>query len=118
MVVVGLLVCGECGRSMLAGGLHQVKAKGGAVKGQRHFRCRRPGNVSTGCGMTMAAEPLEAWVEATVLAKVTPQVWRRLRSARARRAPQDAGTAEADSVVLARRFGAGELLEVEWNAAR
>jgi len=114
----GFLVCGECGRSMLAGGHHQVKAKGGIVKRQRHYRCRRPGNVSTGCGMTMAAEPLEAWVEAAVLAKVTPQLWRRLRSARTRRAPRDVESAEADLVVLARRFGAGELLEVEWNAAR
>ena len=66
----------------------------------------------------MAAEPLEAWVEAAVLAKVTPQLWRKLRSARARRTPRDAGSAEADLIVLARRFGAGELLEAEWNAAR
>ena len=34
------------------------------------------------------------------------------------RTPRDAESAEADLVVLARRFGAGELLEVEWNAAR
>jgi hypothetical protein len=114
----GFLVCGECGRSMLAGGHHRVKAKGGVVKRQRHYRCRRPGNVSTGCGMTMAAEPLEAWVEAAVLAKVTPQLWRKLRSNRARQTPRAAESAEADLVVLARRFGAGELLEVEWNAAR
>jgi len=75
-------------------------------------------HVSTGCGMTMAAEPLEAWVEAAVLAKVTPQLWRKLRSARARRTPRDVESAEADLVVLARRFGAGELLEAEWTAAR
>ena len=92
---------------MLAGGHHQVKAKDGVVKRQRHYRCRRPGNVSTGCGMSMAAEPLEVWVEAAVLAKVTPQLWRQLRSARARRTPRDADSAEADLVVLARRFGAG-----------
>ena len=49
---------------------------------------------------------------------MTPQLWRKLRSARARRTPRDAESAEADLVVLARRFGAGELLEVEWNAAR
>ena len=103
---------------MLAGGHHQVKAKGGEVKRQRHYRCRRPGNVSTGCGMSMTAEPLEAWVEAAVLAKVTPQLWRKLRSARALRTPRDAESAEADLVVLARRFVAGELLEAEWNTAR
>jgi hypothetical protein len=103
---------------MMSGGHHQVKSKGGAIKRQRHYRCARPGNVPTGCGTTMAAEPLEKWVEAAVLAKVTPQLWRKLRSARARRAPHDAEAAEADLVVLARRFGAGELLEVEWNAAR
>jgi DNA invertase Pin-like site-specific DNA recombinase len=114
----GFLMCGKCGQSMLAGGHHQVKAKGGIVKRQRHYRCARPGNLSTGCGTTMAAKPLEAWVEAAVLAKVTPQRWRKLRSARARRAPSDAEAAEADLVLLARRFGAGELLEVEWNAAR
>jgi Resolvase, N terminal domain len=34
----GFLVCGDCGRSMLAGGHHQVKAKGGVVKRQRHYR--------------------------------------------------------------------------------
>ena len=112
----GFLVCGECGRSMLAGGHHQVKAKGGVVKRQRHYRCRRP--EGAGCGMSMTAEPLEAWVEAAVLAKVTPQLWRKLRSARARRTSRDAESAEADLVVLARRFGAGEVLEVEWNAAR
>ena len=66
----------------------------------------------------MSAEPLQAWVEAAVLAKVTPQLWRKLRSASTRRAPRDAESAEADLVVLARRFGAGELLEAEWNAAR
>ena len=66
----------------------------------------------------MTAEPLEPWVEAAVLAKVTPQLWRQLHSARARRTPPDAESAAADLVVLARRFGAGELLEVEWNAAR
>ena len=114
----GFLVCGKCGQSMLAGGHHQVKAKGGIVKRQRHYRCARPVNLSTGCGTTMAAEPLEAWVAAALLAKVTPQLWRKLRSARARRAPNDADAAEADLVVLARRFGAGELLEVEWNSAR
>jgi hypothetical protein len=32
--------------------------------------------------------------------------------------PRDAESVEADLVVLARRFGAGELLEAEWNAAR
>jgi len=114
----GFLVCGKCGQSMLAGGHHQVKAKGGIVKRQRHYRCARPGNLSTGCGTTMAAEPLEAWVEAAVLTRVTPQLWRKLRSARARRKPRDSEAAEADLVALARRFGAGELLEVEWNAAR
>jgi hypothetical protein len=66
----------------------------------------------------MAAEPLEAWVEAAVRAKVTPQLLRKLCSVRACRAPHDAEAAEADLVVLARRFGAGELLEAEWNAAR
>ena len=114
----GFLVCGKCGQSMLAGGHHQVKAESGIVKRQRHYRCARPGNLSTGCGTTMAADPLEAWVEAALLAKVTPQFWRKLRSARARRAPRDVDAAEADLVLLARRFGAGELLEVEWNAAR
>jgi Recombinase zinc beta ribbon domain len=107
----GLRVCGKCGQSMLSGGHHQVKSTGGVIKRQRHYRCARPGNVPTGCGTTMAAEPLEAWVEAAVLAKVTPQLWRKLRSAHARRAPHDAEAAEADLVVLARRFGAGELLE-------
>jgi hypothetical protein len=114
----GLLVCGRCGQSMLSGGHHQVKSKGGVITRQRHYRCARPGNVPTGCGTTMAADPLEAWVEAAVLARVTPQLWRKLRSARARRAPRDADAAEADLAVLARRFGAGELLEVEWDAAR
>ncbi len=114
----GLLVCGRCGQSILAGGHHQVKAKGRSLKRQRHYRCARPGNLSTGCGTTMAAEPLEEWVEAALLAKVTPQLWRTLRSTRTRRAPRDVAAAEADLVVLARRFGAGELLEVEWNAAR
>jgi hypothetical protein len=114
----GFLVCGRCGQSMLAGGHHQVKTKGGFVKRQRHYRCARPGNLSTGCGTTMAAEPLEGWVEAELLAKVTPQLWRKLRSARARRTPGDVYAAEADLVMLARRFDAGELLEVEWNAAR
>lgn len=117
-LLTGLLVCGKCGQSLAAGGHHQVKAKGGAIKRQRHYRCARPGNMRTGCGTTMAAEPLEAWVESAVLAKVTPQMWRKLRSARARRAPRDADAAEADLIVLARRFGAGEILEVEWNAAR
>jgi Resolvase, N terminal domain/Recombinase zinc beta ribbon domain len=114
----GFMVCGRCGQSMRAGGHRQVKAKGGGMKLQRHYRCARPGNRSNGCGATMAAEPLEDWVEAQVLAKVTPQLWRKLRSARTRRAPHDAVAAEADLVALARRFGAGELLEVEWNAAR
>jgi site-specific DNA recombinase len=86
----GLLMCGKRGQSMLSGGHHQVKAKGGVIKRQRHYRCARPGGVATGCGTTMAAEPLEAWVEAAVLAKVTPQLWRKLRSARARRPPNDA----------------------------
>ena len=117
-LLTGLLVCGKCGQSVAAGGEHEVKAKGGIIKRQRHYRCARPGNMRTGCGTTMAADPLEGWVEAAVLATVTPQIWRKLRSARARRAPRDADAAEADLVVLARRFGAGELLEVEWNAAR
>jgi hypothetical protein len=68
--------------------------------------------------MSMTAEPVEAWVEAAVLAKVTPQLWRKLHSARARQIPGDADSAEADLIVLTRRFGAGDLLEPEWNAAR
>ena len=66
----------------------------------------------------MAAEPLEAWVEERCSPRCRPQAWRKLRSGRARRAPRDTEAAEADLVALARRFGAGELLEVEWNAAR
>jgi hypothetical protein len=55
----------------------------------------------------MTAEPLEAWVEARVLENVSPELWRRLRSTRTRRAPTDFAAAEADLVMLARRFGAG-----------
>ena len=76
-LLTGLLVCGKCGQSVAAGGEHQVKAKGGIIKRQRHYRCARPGNMRTGCGTTMAADPLEGWVEAAVLATVTPQMWRK-----------------------------------------
>ena len=118
-LLTGLLVCGKCGQSVAAGGDHRGEGKG---------RRRSSVNVTTaaldrgtcGPGAARRWQPIRSkrWVEAAVLATVTPQMWRKLRSARARRAPRDADAAEADLVVLARRFGAGELLEVEWNAAR
>jgi hypothetical protein len=114
----GLLVCGRCGRPMMSAGRRKVKAKGGAVRFQRHYRCARVRNETTGCGAGIYADPLEAWVEEQVLAAISPQRWRTLRAARARGPVVDTGRVEGDLAALARRYGAGDLLEVEWNAAR
>jgi DNA invertase Pin-like site-specific DNA recombinase len=114
----GLLVCGRCGRPMMSAGRRKVKAKGGAVRFQRHYRCARVRNETTGCGAGISADPLEAWVEEQVLAAVSPQRWRTLRAACARGPVVDTGRVEGDLAALARRYGAGDLLEVEWNAAR
>ena len=114
----GFTVCGRCGQSMLAGGRRKVKANGGTDRAQRYYRCARVRNHTTGCGATIAADAFEAWVEERVLATVSPARWQQLRSGRTRQRVVDTGAVEADLAALARRYGAGDLLEVEWNAAR
>ena len=47
-----------------------------------------------------------------------PARWEQLRSGRTRKPDLETGAVEADLAALAHRYGAGDLLEVEWNAAR
>ena len=65
-----------------------------------------------------AADAIEAWVEARVLDTVSSARWQQLRTGRTRQRFVDTEAVEADLAALARRYGAGDLLEVEWNAAR
>jgi Recombinase zinc beta ribbon domain len=109
----GLLVCGRCGRPMMSAGRRKVKAKAGVVKLQRHYRCVRVCNETTGCGAGISADPLEGWVEEQVLAAMSAQRWRTLRAGRSRGPVVDVGRVENDLAALARRYGAGDLLEVE-----
>ena len=78
----GFTVCGRCGQPMMAGGHRKVKAKGGANRAQRYYRCARLRNKTTGCGATMVADAIEAWVEERVLDTVSPARWQQLRSRR------------------------------------
>lgn len=114
-LLTGIAVCGECGTPLIAA--RQARRHGGAVPA---YSCPHPTRPGGGCGRVHAtAEHVDAEVVARLHARVAsggfpdvdddPEVgeWQRRLAA-----------AEERLATLATRWGAGEITEIEWRAAR
>jgi DNA invertase Pin-like site-specific DNA recombinase len=107
-----MLRCGRCGST-----LHVSRRSDGAAC----YQCgMTPGRVNCG-GIAVAAEPVEACVEAALLARIdTPKVTRAIakKTAAPKTAGDDLGALEADLAALSELFGSGNISRREWLAAR
>jgi site-specific DNA recombinase len=107
-LLTGLLVCGRCGSSMLAGNNN----------GKRAYACRRAPGFE-GCGkLAVIAGPVEELVVESVLTAVdTPKLAEAVREQAGTTNP-DLTALEARLADLAAMYAAGDMTKAEWLSAR
>ena len=109
--LAGLLVCGECHKTLR--GMRRDN-------GKRRFACP-PGPSHSGCGrIEVNAEPVETYMAELLFAMIdTPALAaRRERQARQRNRVDSPSLLEDELAELAAMRGRGELTTAEWRAAR
>lgn len=112
-LLTGLLVCGNCGDPL----------NSGKNNGLRAYRCSRAEGKRNGCGLSIAAEPLEDHVVAEVAAKLdTPGFLSALHADQDATATaedyREVVTIEGKLTELADEWAADRLTMAEWKTAR
>ena len=114
-LLTSIAMCGapDCGLPMGAG-----QATPAAM--YRCARVRRPFMSGPPCGLQIVRDGLDAYVEQRLLARVTPDMWQRMRTRRRTvAAPVVDGVAlEAKLSQLAEDWGRDRITRAEWDAAR
>ena len=114
-LLTSIAMCGApgCGLPMGAG-----QATPAAM--YRCARVRRPFMPGPPCGLQIVRDGLDAYVEQRLLARVSPDMWRRMRTRRRTvAAPVVDGVAlEAKLSQLAEDWGRDRITRAEWDAAR
>lgn len=108
-----MLRCGHCGSVLHV----SRRADSGAVR----YQCgMTPGRPNCG-GIAVAAEAVEACIEAAILARIdTPKVNRQIAKKPSKKQPagDDLAALESDLAAIGELFGRGDISRREWLAAR